>query len=249
MHFLPSPFTLPATSSAPFAFALVYRWPPHFAAEEDPAYVDRPFQFVLKLAQPQSAVADGASSAPYHVHELVLSAAVSVQQLESALLAHIPALAAVQLQVRGKAIPGNIAFQRLYGSQCALHNAAQPCWQPPHRRLAHCCSALLRASFGRVSASRLSLLLQPQGVGAPYSVSINGGLPLSSGVQTAFSRYRWLYVSAAVMGLCVLLMAGEDKPASPAASPDDANARQHWRRRMNDGTEALLDAVWPERSK
>ena len=132
--FFRAPTTPHAIPPTPFSFAALYRFPPHYQAEEDPAYLGKPFQFLLKLAQPLSPPLPTASSpplgldssplhqssAPYHVHELLFFADLTVLELERALLPHFHTLAALQLQQANRALPHTTSVQQLYNSQPAL---------------------------------------------------------------------------------------------------------------------------------
>lgn len=114
-----SPHVVPST---PFAFALLYRYPPHYAAEDDPTYLNKPFQFLLKLAQPQHSSLPpssfSSSSAPlYHVHELTFFADLTTHDLERALVTHFPTLTSVQLVHNGQPLPPSTPIQSMFNSQ------------------------------------------------------------------------------------------------------------------------------------
>ena len=91
----------------------------------------------------------------------------------------------------------------------------------------------------------MSLLLHPHGA-APYRVAINGGLPLSPGVLSFLSRHRWVYLSAVVMLIAVAMLSTEERSSSKGGQ---WGVSDHWAKRMHEGTDKLLDAVWPDRSK
>ena len=90
--------------------------------------------------------------------------------------------------------------------------------------------------------------MHPHGA-APYSVAINGGLPLSRGVQTFLTRHRWVYLSALLLGVCVVMLVGEEKQRPQDMTADELAAREHWSRRMQETKDKVLDTVFPQRDK
>ena len=112
VHFIPPAYQPPVTSAAPFAFTLLYRYPPHFEIEDNPQQANQPLQFLLKLAQPSTQHASG-----YAVYEVVLCGDLTVAELERLLVSNMHWLASVQLAVKGNVVPQSAAIQSLYGSQ------------------------------------------------------------------------------------------------------------------------------------
>ena len=112
VHFIPPAYQSPTASAAPFTFVLLYRYPPHYEAEDNPHYTNKPLQFLLKLAQPSSQHASGLA-----VYEVVLFGDLSVAELEGVLVSNMHWLASVQIAVKGKVVPQSAAIQSLYASQ------------------------------------------------------------------------------------------------------------------------------------
>ena len=115
MHFIPPAYQPPFVSAAPFTFVLLYRHPPHYEAEDDPQYANKPLQYLLKLGQPSAQHASGRV-----VWEVLLYGDLTVAELERVMVSNMHWLASVQLAVKGQAVPQSAAIQSLYGSQPSI---------------------------------------------------------------------------------------------------------------------------------
>ena len=116
VHFIPPAYQPPTASIAPFTYTLLYRYPPHYEAEDNPQYTNKPLQFLLKLAQPSTAHVSGVA-----VYEVVLSGDLTVGELERVLVSNMHWLASVQMAVKGQVVAQSAAIQSLYDSQ-STHN-------------------------------------------------------------------------------------------------------------------------------
>ena len=178
------------------------------------------------------------------MHELIFFADLTAQELERALLAHLHTLTAAQLHCDDRPLPPTTTLQQLYNSHHRTLTLPTPPHLHPSRAPLSPLSPYPSAFF--LSEPRLSLLLYPHG-GPPYRVSINGGLPLSPGVQSFLSRHRWVYVSAVFMLIAVFMLSNEERPSSD--NSEQSAARDYWTTRMKEGRDKLLDHVWPDRNK
>ena len=246
VHFIPPAYQ--TASTAPFAFTLLYRYPPHYEAEDNPQYANQPLQFLLKLAQPSSQHASG-----YAVYEVVLSGQLSVAELERVLVSNMHWLASVQLAVKGKIVPQSAAVQTLYDSQRGdAHTAAQRTASSPGgaetsvapRALQSSSPCTLAVSLCLSAESNISLVLHPHHSSA-YSVPVNGGLPLSRGVLSYLQRHRIVYLSAAVLVVTIIMQATEEKPTrhtdGGSGSVEDERAQEHWRQRVQQADDTIRD--------
>ena len=92
-------------------------------------------------------------------------------------------------------------------------------------------------------------MLHPQ-QSSPYSLSINGGLPLSSGVRSYWSRSALLHTSAILMLLSVLSLLLGDSPDRPSRGAEETDwdkmterqkARAHWNMVVYDKSKDIAD--------
>ena len=99
--------------------------------------------------------------------------------------------------------------------------------------------------------SQISLIVHPHHSSA-YSVSVNGGLPLSRGVLSYLSRHRIVYVSAVVLIFTMLLQSREERPTRHVDGSDsgaeDSEPQQHWRRMVKEADDKMRESLFGTKS-
>ena len=108
---------------------------------------------------------------------------------------------------------------------------------------------LLRFHLIASTEPAISLVLHPHHSSA-YSLPINGGLPLSRGIQSYLSRHRIVYLSAVILVIALVMQTFEEKPQRQSdgrpgsSSGSDSSAQQHWQQTVKAADDTMLGSMF-----